>query len=88
MLKRPPHLDVAVNESLEWRTPTSSARKGSRPRPAGRGAGQCSLSLFDPTPVGQLTKDDLKKLRDALIAAETMETRDLNRVCKALAAAL
>lgn len=46
------------------------------------------LTLFDQTPVGQLTKDDLKKLRDALIAAETMETRDLNRVCKALIPAL
>jgi hypothetical protein len=46
------------------------------------------LSLFDSTPVGQLTPTNLKELRDALIAAETMPMGDLNIVCKALAAAL
>jgi hypothetical protein len=46
------------------------------------------LAKFEQTPVGQLTKEELKGLRDALIAAETMVTRDLNRVCKALASAL
>jgi hypothetical protein len=46
------------------------------------------LSLFDPNPVGQLTPANMKGLRDALIAAESMPTGDLNIVCKALAAAL
>lgn len=36
-------------------------------------------------PIGRLSNPDLKGLRDAIIAAETMETRDMNLVCKALA---
>lgn len=46
------------------------------------------LTQFDPAPVGQLTQNNMKELRDALIAAESMPTGDLNVVCKALAAAL
>ncbi|MEZ5787855.1 MAG: hypothetical protein R3D62_15585 [Xanthobacteraceae bacterium] len=38
--------------------------------------------------VGQITNQDLKGIRDAIIAAETMERRHANKVCKALAAAL
>jgi hypothetical protein len=46
------------------------------------------LAAAAPSLVGQLTKDDLKALRDAIIAAETMEQRYAGRVCAALAAAL
>jgi hypothetical protein len=46
------------------------------------------LAAAKPALVGSLSAADLKGLRDALIAAETMETRDLNRICKALASAL
>ncbi len=46
------------------------------------------LALFDSNPVGKLTAANLKELRDALIAAETMPRGDLNMVCKALATAL
>lgn len=46
------------------------------------------LAAAKPVLVGQLSTEDLKALRNALIEAETMETRDLNRVCKALVAAI
>jgi hypothetical protein len=39
-------------------------------------------------PVGSLSKDDVKGLRDALIAADSMVRYDLNRACKALAAGI
>jgi hypothetical protein len=45
------------------------------------------LTAFDSNPVGQLTKANIKELRDALIAAGSMPTGDLNMVCKALALA-
>ena len=48
----------------------------------------CELAAAKPVLVGQLSTEDLKALRNALIEAETMETRDLNRVCKALVAAI
>jgi hypothetical protein len=43
------------------------------------------LASANPQFVGQLSKDDLKGIRDAIIAAGTMERRHTNRVCKALA---
>ncbi len=45
------------------------------------------LAVLKPQPqiIGQLTAQDMKALRDAIIAAETMEARNANRVCKALA---
>jgi hypothetical protein len=46
------------------------------------------LRQANPQLVGQLSIEDMKGLRDALIAAETMERRHLNRVCAALAAIL
>lgn len=46
------------------------------------------IAIAMPQLVGQLTVDDMKGLRDAIIAAETMEQRDANTVCKALAAIL
>ena len=46
------------------------------------------IAAANPRLVGQLSQGDLKALRDAIIAAETMETHHQNRVCKALAAAL
>jgi hypothetical protein len=46
------------------------------------------LLAATPSHDGKLTKDDLKGLRDAIIAAETMEQRHATRVCAALAAAL
>ena len=39
-------------------------------------------------PLGCLSKDDIKGLRDALIAADSMVRYDLNRTCKALAAGI
>jgi hypothetical protein len=41
-----------------------------------------------PNLVGELSKADLKGVRDAIIAAETMERRDASFVCRILAAAL
>ncbi|MCP9629228.1 hypothetical protein NML43_19200 [Rhodopseudomonas palustris] len=38
--------------------------------------------------LGCISQADLKSLRDAIIAAETMVTCDMNMVCKALAAIL
>jgi hypothetical protein len=46
------------------------------------------LSKLNLHPAGTLSVDDLKSVRDAIIAAETMVQRDMNRVCKALAAIL
>ncbi|HEY5279424.1 MAG TPA: hypothetical protein VIJ67_06695 [Pseudolabrys sp.] len=46
------------------------------------------LKAAGPQLVGQLSEAHLKGLRDAIIAAETMEQRDANCVCKALAVAL
>jgi hypothetical protein len=46
------------------------------------------LNQIKPKAVGKLTNSDLKTLRDAIIGANTMEQRDMNRVCKALAVAL
>jgi hypothetical protein len=46
------------------------------------------LSNAKPQLVGQLTVRDMKELRNAIIGAETMERRHLNRVCAALAAIL
>jgi hypothetical protein len=46
------------------------------------------LVKANPQLVGQLTNQDLKGLRDAIIAAETMERRHINRVCKVLATIL
>lgn len=46
------------------------------------------LTAINPQLVGQLSAEDMKGLRDAIIAAETMEQQDANCVCKALAAAL
>jgi len=46
------------------------------------------LKVVNPQLVGQLSKADLKGLRDAIIAAETMEQQDANYICKALATAL
>ena len=42
----------------------------------------------NPELKGQLSDDDMKALRNAIIAAETMATGDMNLVCKALAAIL
>ena len=41
-----------------------------------------------PVHVGNMSKQHLKELRDAIIAAETMRQMDANVVCKALAAAI
>jgi hypothetical protein len=46
------------------------------------------LAGFSKDPEGILRSEDIKGLRDALIAAESMIQRDLNRVCKALAVGL
>jgi hypothetical protein len=46
------------------------------------------LATAKPQLVGRLANDDMKGLRNAIIAAETMVQRDENRVCKALAAIL
>jgi len=49
---------------------------------------EAELKAAAPQLVGQLSELHLKGLRDAIIAAETMERRDTNCVCKALAVAL
>jgi hypothetical protein len=46
------------------------------------------IILANPQLVGKLTSADLKGLRDAIIAGESMAQRDAMRVCKALAATL
>jgi hypothetical protein len=46
------------------------------------------LSKVRPQLVGQLSVPDMKGLRDAIIGAETMERRHLNRVCTVLAVIL
>jgi hypothetical protein len=46
------------------------------------------ITAASPNLVGELGKADLKGLRDAIIAAETMEQRDASFVCGSLAAAL
>jgi hypothetical protein len=46
------------------------------------------FEMRSATLVGAISPADLKLLRDAIIAAETMERQDMNRVCKALAAVL
>ena len=46
------------------------------------------VAIAKPQLVGQLTIDDMKGLRNAIIAAETMEQRDANTVCKALSVIL
>lgn len=46
------------------------------------------IKALNLQPVGQITPEDLKKIRDAIIKAETMEQREAVKVCAALAAAL
>lgn len=46
------------------------------------------LTIAKPALVGRLSKQHLKELRDAIIAAETMPQGDANRICAALAAAI
>jgi len=49
-----------------------------------------TFAMLNPPPQlkGQLTVADMKSLRDAIIAAETMTQQDANRVCKALSVVL
>jgi hypothetical protein len=47
-----------------------------------------ALAAVKPQLVGQLSAADMKGLRDAIIAAETMEQQDASCVCRGLAAAL
>jgi hypothetical protein len=46
------------------------------------------LEIGNPQLVGKLSPEDVKGLRDAIIAAKTMEQQDANCIWKALATVL
>lgn len=49
---------------------------------------EASFKKLNLQPVGQISAQDLKAVRDAIIEAETMERREAAKVCAVLAAAL